>query len=71
VGDESLRDEDSSPSSLARLTRLAGQRVVQADTEGRATLVLAFDAGETLRVIEDGDAYESYHLHIGGREIIV
>jgi hypothetical protein len=68
---ESLREEDSSPSTLARFTALSGHRIVGAGAEGRGTLVLTFDDGQTLRVIEDGDAYECYELHLGGREIIV
>lgn len=71
LGAESLREEGSSPSTLSRLTALPGRRVVVADTEGRGTLVLTFDDGQTLRVIEDGDAYECYHLHLGERAIIV
>jgi hypothetical protein len=71
LGGESLREEDSSPQTLARLTALSGHRIVGADTEGRGTLVLTFDDGQTLRVIEDGDAYECYHLHLDGRDIIV
>jgi hypothetical protein len=71
LGGESLREEDSSPRTLARLTALPGHRIAAASTEGRGTLVLTFDDGQTLRVIEDGDAYECYHLHLGEREIIV
>jgi len=40
LGEESLRDEDSSPGTLARATELPGGRVAAADTEGRGTLVL-------------------------------
>jgi hypothetical protein len=71
LGGESLREEDSSPLTLARLTTLSGHFIVGAVAEGRATLTLTFDDGQTLRVIEDGAAYECYHLHIGEREIIV
>jgi hypothetical protein len=68
---ESLREEASSPGTLARLTALPGHRIVAASTEGRGTLVLTFEEGQTLRVIEDGDAYECYHLRLEEREIIV
>jgi len=68
---DSLREANSSPLTLARLTALPGHRIAAASTEGRGTLVLTFDDGPTLRVIEDGDAYECYHLRVGEREIIV
>lgn len=68
---ESLREDHSSPQTLARLIELPGSRVAAADTEGRGTLVLTFENNAVLRIIEDGDAYECFTLLLDGREIIV
>ena len=59
------------PVRVSRLMDLLGVAVIGGEIEDRSTLVLRFANGQTVRCVEDGDHYESYHLSIGEREIIV
>jgi hypothetical protein len=59
------------PVTHSRLMRLIGRRIVRAEVEGSATLVLHFEGGHALSLIGDNDRYECYQLRIGTREIVV
>lgn len=57
-----------SPVLTTRLPRLLGHRVVAADLEGRGTICLSFDTGEVLKIYDDTDWYECYHIEIPGQQ---
>jgi hypothetical protein len=59
------------PIRASRLMRLLDATVEEVAIEDRATLALSFDNEHVLRLVEDTTMYESYHLHIGDRHIIV
>jgi len=65
------REDGAQPRFADQITTLVTHSVVTAAVEPRATLVLAFDNGGVLRVVEDVSNYECYHLLLGEREIIV
>ena len=70
-GQATWYDGGTVPLGNTGLTQLLDATVNEASVEPRATLVLTFNNGQELRVIEDTTAYESYHLQIGGRDVIV
>ena len=55
----------------SRLMYLLQQRVTTTRVEDRADLVLQFQNGHVLRLIEDPAPYEAYHIEIGDRLIVV
>lgn len=59
------------PIRSATLEGLVGLNIERAAVEPRATLVLDFENGHVLRIVEDRAPYECYHLRVGDREIIV
>ena len=56
------------PFVSTRLPRLLGHRVVSASVEGRGTICLSFDTGEVLKIYDDTDWYECYHIEIPGQQ---
>jgi hypothetical protein len=59
------------PVKQSKLMYLLGSSIASVAVDGRATLVLQFANGHTLRCVEDTDQYECYHLRIGDDEIHV
>ena len=53
------------------LMRLVGRSVAIAEVEGEGTLFLRFDDGQTLRLFDDSEEYESYRIDCNGLEIVV
>jgi len=51
--------------------RLVGRSVAIAEVEGEGTLFLRFDDGQTLRLFDDSEEYESYRIDCNGLEIVV
>jgi len=68
--DRSL-DDDQLPSDrdAYRLHVLLGCRVVEAKAEPPKSISLTFEKGYTLRVIDDSEQYESFHIDPGGIHI--
>jgi hypothetical protein len=55
----------------SRLMYLLQQRVTATRIEDRADLILQFENGHVLHMIEDPAPYEAYHIEIGDRLIVV
>lgn len=69
---EICRSEASgTPIKSSTLMTLVGSKVEHASVGPRATLVLSFENGHVLRIVEDRAPYECYHLRVGERQIIV
>jgi hypothetical protein len=53
------------------LMRLLGRRVSSAVGDEDGTLVLVFENGHRLRILDDSREYESYRIRLGKKMIIV
>ena len=65
------RVEQAVPVKSSSLMALLGRsvRLVNASPDG--TLRLQFDSGDAVTCVDDSKMYESYQIHLNGREIIV
>jgi hypothetical protein len=65
------REEHTVPTKASGLMALVGHTVRLVDASPDGTLRLQFEGGGALTCLDDSKEYESYHLHLRGREIIV
>jgi hypothetical protein len=68
---DDARSTQAVPVQSSNLMSLIGHTVDSADAKPDGTLTLGFDNGHSLTFLDDSQNYESYWIHIGGREIIV
>lgn len=59
------------PVQVSSLMSLIGHKVCAASAVRDGTLILEFTGGGTFTCIDDSKEYESYHIWIRGREIVV
>jgi hypothetical protein len=59
------------PVMTSNLMSLTGKTVQNAQASTDGTLVLRFEGGRTLTLVDDSRMYESYALRIGDNEIVV
>ena len=62
---------DRVPVESSALMVVAGEKVGHASSEPNGSLTLSFAGGATLVCLDDSPNFESYHVRIGDREIIV
>jgi hypothetical protein len=62
---------DSPPVSESRLVALVGRSVVASRIESPRRLVLLLEHAGSITLLDDSDAYESYIIQIGDRQIVV
>lgn len=62
---------DSPPVTRTTLVRLVGDVVVASEARSRRELILRFERGGSVTLLDDSDEYESYVINEGDREIIV
>jgi hypothetical protein len=62
---------DRPPVSGTRLVSLIGRSVVGFDLKSPRQLILEFDGGGSLTLLDDSDTYESYLISTGEGEIVV
>jgi uncharacterized protein DUF6188 len=62
---------ESIPVTSSAVMGLLGQVVSSAVATSDGTLLLTFTNGGSLKCIDDSEEYESYHLQLGSREVIV
>jgi Family of unknown function (DUF6188) len=53
------------------LMRLLGSSIIESSGNQDGTLMLAFDNGDLVKILDDAPNYESYQIRIGDRVIIV
>jgi hypothetical protein len=59
------------PVESSSLMALVGRQVRSAHADTDGTLTLRFDGGGTLACLDDSKDYESYHIRLLGKEIVV
>jgi hypothetical protein len=65
VADGGWRDAVTLPVESSHLMRLCGKRVIDAQVENPQSLLLSFDGGQTLRVLDDTPQYEAFAIRHG------
>ena len=63
--------KQSPPVKSSNLMALLGRKVTEANATVEGTLTLVFEGHEHLWCFDDSEQYESYHIRIQEREIIV
>lgn len=63
--------EQAPPVQASNLMALVGRQVCSARSVSARNLLLEFAAGGTLTCIDDSKEYESFHIWIRGKEIVV
>jgi hypothetical protein len=59
------RSLEPSEREAYRVHSCLGRRVLSARVESSSSIVLTFDSGHVLRVMDDSDQYESFHIQPG------
>lgn len=59
------------PVQVSTLMSLIGRQVCAARSDGNGALMIEYEGGGRLTFIDDSREYESYHIWIRGKEIIV
>ena len=68
--EEGWNDSVTVPASESRLMRLTNHAVIEAVAD-RERLVLTFDHGHSLTVIDDDDHYEAFQIRVGEKLWVV
>jgi hypothetical protein len=65
--DGALVDRSVEPAEreVYRVHLCLGQRVASARVESSSSIALTFDSGHVLRILDDNDRYESFHIQPG------
>jgi|APSaa5957512576_1039674.scaffolds.fasta_scaffold225922_1 hypothetical protein len=64
--DQSLnRDQQPSERESYKIHACIGQRVIKATAEPPRSILLNFENGYSLRIIDDSEQYESFHIQPG------
>ena len=63
--------KQSPPVQVSSLMSLIGCQVCSASSDSDGTLILEFAGGGTFTCIDDSKQYESYHILIHGKEIVI